>query len=83
LKKAVAFNVSGRPIEIVDKFKCLGRVTANADSDEVVATLQNLEQARKEWASMRAMGPDLRWSRTQNDGGLLQNGSTPHPALWK
>jgi hypothetical protein len=74
LKNAVAFNVSGKPIEIVDKFKCC---------DEVVATLQNLEQARKEWASMQAMGPYLRWSRTQNDGGLLQNSSTTHPALWK
>jgi len=46
LKKDVVFTVSGNPVEIVDTFKYLGRVTANTDSDEA-AILRNLEQARK------------------------------------
>jgi hypothetical protein len=50
LKQCAVLNVSGKPIEIVDTFKHLGRVTAKTDSDEMTA-LQNLEQARKKWAS--------------------------------
>jgi hypothetical protein len=51
-----------KPIEIVENFKCLGRGTASADSDEVAA-LRNLEQARKKWASMRQV--------------LIQDGAEP------
>jgi hypothetical protein len=52
LKKDVVFTVSGKPIEIVDTFKYLGRVTAKTDSDEA-AVLRNLVQARRKWASMK------------------------------
>jgi hypothetical protein len=62
LKKDVVFTVSGNPVEIVDTFKYLGRVTANTDSDEA-AILRNLEQARKKWASMRRV--------------LIQDGAEP------
>jgi hypothetical protein len=52
LKKDAALTVSGKPIEIVDRSKHLGRVTVKTDSDEA-AVLRNLEQARRKWASMR------------------------------
>jgi exonuclease III len=52
LKKDVVFNVGGKPIEIVDTFKYLGRVVANTDSDEA-AVLRNLAQARKKWAHIQ------------------------------
>ena len=54
MKKEIVFTVSGKPIEIVDNFKYLGRITANTDNDET-AVNRNLEQARKKWASMRRM----------------------------
>ena len=52
LEKDAVFTVSGKPIEMVDTFKHLGRVTAETDRDEAAA-LRNLEQARRKRASMQ------------------------------
>ena len=54
VKKDAVLTVSGKPIEIADTFKHLGRVTMEADSDEAVA-LRNLERARRKWVSMRVV----------------------------
>ena len=54
LEKDAALAASGKPTEMVDALKCLGRVTAETDGDEAAA-LQNLEQARRKWASMQAV----------------------------
>jgi hypothetical protein len=52
LKANVEFMVNGKPIEIVDEFKYLGRVVTKHDKDEP-AVMRNLAQAREKWASMR------------------------------
>ena len=56
LEKDAVFTVSGKLIEMVDTFKCLGRVTGETDRDEA-AVLRNLEQARRKWASMQVVLP--------------------------
>ena len=53
MKKDLVFQVGGKPIEIVERFKYLGRVTAKNDNGEEGAVKQNLERAREKWASMR------------------------------
>ena len=52
MKKDLVFKVGGKPIEIVETFKHLGRVTAKNDNDEE-AVKRNLGRARGKWASMR------------------------------
>ena len=52
MKANVEFMVNGKPIEIVDEFKYLGRVVTKHDKDEPTV-MRNLAQAREKWASMR------------------------------
>lgn len=52
IKANVVFTVDGKPIEIVEEFKYLGRVVTSQDRDEP-AVMRNLARAREKWASMR------------------------------
>ena len=55
MKKDLGFKVVGcKPIEIVETFKYLGRVTAKNDNDEE-AVKRNVGHARGKWASMRRL----------------------------
>jgi hypothetical protein len=50
MKKDLVFKVGGKPIEIVETFKYLGRVTAKNDNDEE-AVKRNLGRAREKGAN--------------------------------
>jgi hypothetical protein len=52
MKKDFVFKDGGKSINIVEMFKCLGRVTAKSDNDEE-AVKRNPGRAREKWASMR------------------------------
>jgi hypothetical protein len=80
MKKDLVFKVGGKPIEIVEAFKHLGRVTAKKDNNEE-AVKRNLGRARD--VGEHAAVSHSRWRKTKNDGGILQDSGVVCPALWK
>jgi hypothetical protein len=46
------FKINGKPIEMVNEFKYLGRIVTQDDNDET-AVKRNIVRAREKWASMR------------------------------
>jgi hypothetical protein len=49
--KGFEFTVNGKKIKTVSKFKYLGRMVSNNDSDDATI-LRNLKRARKKWGRL-------------------------------
>ncbi len=48
MKDEIVFTINGKPIEMVDEFKYLGKVVTEDDDDEV-AVKKNIVRAREKW----------------------------------
>jgi hypothetical protein len=52
MEEETVFKINGKPIEMVNEFKYLGRIVTQDDNDET-AVKRNIVRAREKWASMR------------------------------
>jgi hypothetical protein len=52
MEEETVFKINGKPIEMVNEFKYLGRIVTQDDNDEM-AVKRNIVRAREKWASMR------------------------------